>query len=114
MMIPGLDQGEVVLENMLARYLLNPGGKASPHSEGRLIVTDRRLLFTGEIPLTNEGALRFANLSGLRHERRGMAFHVLIVETAGMRFDFWTNKGECKAVEGHYRSWVKKNRLNSP
>lgn len=97
-----IDDDEPIHYNWLARYLYEPG-RRYPFSEGRLILTDRRLVFLGSKPVT----LRFEDLASLRHERRAALLHVLVADRSGTRYDFWTKRKLCRAAEAHFALWQK-------
>ena len=95
-----LERDEWVRGAWPARCRREPNGSGSPESVGTLILTNRRLVFTGRTPHDDFAAVTFDELTAVRCTRQGLSLNTLIVETSSdERFVFRTKKMACRQIE---------------
>lgn len=78
---------------------LGPDGSKSSYSTGTLILTNQRLLFSDDDPVTGLLGLSFDDLAQVHCKRSALTLHTLVVETsAGRLFAFKTKKFACRQI----------------
>jgi hypothetical protein len=83
-----------------ARCLTEANDSDSSCSDGTLMLTNQRLLFTDGRPVDDMVNIRFDDLLAVRCERHRFWRDTLIVETSsGRLFEFRTTKLACKQIE---------------
>jgi hypothetical protein len=94
------DRDEWVRGSWRARCLTEANGWDSSYSDGRLILTNERVLFASDVPGEKLLALRFDDRLAIQCKRYRFSLHQLIIETSsGQRFAFRTIKLACKQIE---------------
>lgn len=101
---PDLDRDEWVRGSWQARWLSEPEGSNSSYSDGRLILTNQRLLFASCVSSDELAAVKFDEHVAIQHKRYRFSLHTLVVEaSSGQRFAFRTTKMACKQIEARSR-----------
>lgn len=96
---PELERDEWVRRSWPARCRTGTNGSASSYSDGTLILTNRRLFFTGLSELDELPVFNFDELLLVRCHRHGVFLNTLTLETeSGRRFEFRTKKMACKQI----------------